>query len=235
MNIWGLRDIGYKLVPTDDTKVDYTPLYNYIDNKNFLSIKDDNIDVKGSRIKNLNGPENNSDAVHKEYCDNNRKTKCYVGYLPEKPHENGFDVESYIDVENKHKLFIGSDNHTANVGWLTRATLESFFNLTCPHIIHLWLITLRCCSPLRKQIPPSVGRIASPFNMLFTCSGSNDENTWENITISPVENKTIGLYKHFKLFIDTRKAYKFYRFKFENTIDGNPIYISSFQMYVYND
>ena len=228
VNIWGSKErYEYKQVPTEEKDIDYTPLYNYIDNKKFLSIKDNNVDVKESRIKNLHDPEDDNDAVNKRYV-NTRKTKCYVGYLPAEPHENGFDVETYIDFENKHKLFIGSDNRSPNVGWLTRATVESFFILTCPHVIHLWLITLRCCS-LRRETSTSDGWIAAPFNMTLTCTGSNDKNTWGNITISREENKKIGLYNHVKVFIDTRNAYKFYKFKFVNSTDGNPIYISKFR------
>ena len=79
VNIWGSRYVEsckYKQVPTEEDKpVDYTPLYNYVDNKNFLSIKDNNVDVKGSRIINLHDPEDDSDAVNKRYV-NTRKTKC---------------------------------------------------------------------------------------------------------------------------------------------------------------
>ena len=249
INIWGSRDGVVSGVKAKGKEVNYTPLYNYIENKNFLSIKDDDIDVKGSRIKNLNDPENDGDAVSKRYVDS-KKSKCYIGYIPHNYENYEFHITQNATVHTSTGRTLLNLDDISIITFATNTySIEILIN--CPFPVNVWCIYFKCSNIT-----------IWPINFHVSISGSNNNTDWidiySKVLITPLDHYTAEyISRHYpnplileentkKIFfnIHTDLIFKYYKIFFNNNtplgeaVSGDrfiTLRLSNMQLFIYND
>ena len=213
INIWGLRSDGYVKIKNikhpEENDRDFTPLLYYV------GVKDGEVDIEENKIINLKDPESDKDAVNKEYCDRNRLTKNYVGYIPINPESYRFIIRTSVPIVDNN-ILNNIFNDDMNSMWEIR-TDNINFSILCPEEVIVWKIVMTFQN--------------SNVNGLDINVYGNNSNITSNI-IQTINNSTLQ-----------NQDLKLNRFKYRGyTIEINrrnfgmePLKVIRFQMYVLNN
>lgn len=205
-----------------------------------------------NKLVDIRNPENPKDAVNKEYCDNNKKSKNYVAYIPYNLHSCGFLIASRFTARNSNLLNMFDNNF--DTAWTSQSSTANSFSISCPEPVILRKIFIDysvkqddSTSRLNetdlnffvwRYTTDNIDFIGSQIEELY--GGSSDNRTYR-IPYTESSNRVLNnrtktiIYTGMININEIYEPIKNYAFEFILTNGQNTVNIKAFQLYVYND